>query len=228
MTDDQGLDPHRDDWMPTPFLLKVYDRAARTYVMEFEVPKQLLLQENWEALVHDEVLRYGHRDGLVLEGQVAITAREKEQAPPDGTTERDASVREVLLDEDKEEQAAVEQDAVEFPFMSQKEIEFRRRMRADLRQTAQEALGFVQRHLDGRPVPGDEREFKINPQAFMEGFFGGTPQPVSSADVMVVHCEAFVASDLGLLSDDDQRWKEHIEAQVTDVEIPDDLSGLDG
>lgn len=229
-TPEGGADPHRDDWKPVPLTLKTYDRDAKTYVIEFEAPKQLMLNPEYHAMVHDEVLRNADRDGLMLEGQIIVTERDKGTEPVDPTIARDATVQEVLLDPAKEEQVEVEQDAIESPYkMSDAEIAFRKRQRESMRQTAEEAFGFVNRTM-GEAVEIEGRKFQVDRNAFMEGFFGGPP--VVKRDVMVVRAEAMVAMDSGLLSDDTVRdehaTEEDIDAQVADVEIPDDLSGLDG
>lgn len=230
-TPEGGVDPRRDDWKPVPLTTKTYDREAKTYVIEFEAPKQLMLNPEYHAMVHDEILRNADRDGLMLEGQVVITERDKGTEPRDATEAQDATVHEVLKDPAKEEQVAVEQDKIESPYkLSDAEIAYRKKMRENLRQTGMEALGFTQAQLDGRPLP-EGREFKVDPKAFMEGFFGGPVAP-PSRDTMVVRVEAMVAMDSGLLTDDSVRdehaAEEDIDAQVADVEIPDDLSGLDG
>jgi hypothetical protein len=231
-TPEGGVDPHRDDWVPVPLTLKTYNRESKTYTIEFEAPKQLLLMSNFEAMVHDEILRNADRDGLMLEGQVVITNRDKGTAPRDVTEAQDTTVHEVLKHPEKEAEVEVEQDKIDSPYkMSDAEIAFRKRQRESLRQTGAEALGFVQRHLDGAPLP-EGKQFKVDREAFLDGFFGGGVISPPPREVMVVHVEAMVAMDSGLLADDTVRAEhaaeDDIEAQVADVEIPDDLSGLDG
>lgn len=230
-TPDGGTDPHRDDWKPVPLTLKTYDRESKTYVIEFEAPKQLTLHPEYHAMVHDEILRNADRDGLMLEGQVVITERETGTEPKDPTLAQDATVHEVLLDPSKEEQVAVEQDAIESPYkMSEAEKAYRQRMRQSMRETAEEAFGFVNRTL-GEDVVIEGKKFQVDRNAFMEGFFGGPPVTKKN-DRMIVRVEAMVAMDSGLLADDSTRdehaTEEDIEQQVADIEIPDDLSGLDG
>lgn len=221
-TPDSGADPHRDDWKPVPLTLKQHNREAKTFVIEFEAPKQLLVLENFEALVHDETLRYADRDGLVLEGQIVVTTRAKGEPHKDVTEEQDATVHEVLRDPSKESEVAAEQDQIDSPYkLSDAEIAYRRKMRESMRQTGAEALGFTQRQLDGRSLPGGH-EFKVNPQAFMEGFFGGGP--TLRPDVMVVRAEALVALDTGVTTEPAPEPP----VDEIDIVVPDDLSGLDG
>lgn len=75
-------DRFRDSWKPVPLRSKAYSEDSHMYTIEFEVPKQTLLLENFEALVHDELLRNAHRDGLVPIGQPFIETREKPRETP--------------------------------------------------------------------------------------------------------------------------------------------------
>lgn len=230
-----GADPHRDDWKPVPLLAKVYDRETKVYYIEFEAPKQLLLNPQYSAMVHDELLRNADRDGLMIEGQVVITERDKGTQAPDPTTERDATVQEVLKDPAKEADVEIEQDKIESPYkMSDAEIAYRKRMRESMRQTGLESLGFVQRELDGKPLP-DGRRFTVDREAFLDGFFGGTG-PVRKPEVMIVRAEALVAMSLGttdaevterLMREEPPKEEIDVEKEMLGIEIPDDLSGLD-
>lgn len=253
-TPEGGADKFRDTWVPTPFLTKVYDAEAKTYTMEFRLPKQLLLvNPQWQAMVHDEVLRYADRDGVILEGQIVITEREggtdTVAATLDPTIDRDATVSEVLMDPDKEPEVAEEQAKVERPdIMSPAEQAMRKRLRDNMRETEQALFGFTSDQLDGRPLP-QGREFKVDRKAFQEGFFGvGGPKPEPTLrDFMIVTCEAMVSMSLGSLDaepltepapddsstvassgpDGDQFKGAGSLSDLLDQEIPDDLSGLD-
>jgi hypothetical protein len=170
-TPEGGTDPHRDDWVPVPLTLKTYDREAKTYVIEFKAPKQLLLNHEFEAMVHDEILRNADRDGLMLEGQIVVSHR------------------------DLDDQPVIEQDQVESPYqLSEGERMFRERI---TRQNA-ETIGML---------------------------FGGVPKP----DVMVVRAEALVTMDTGVIGADirERLTEESIADVLRNIEIPDDLSGLD-
>lgn len=225
-----GADPHRDNWVPVPLLSKNYDRKAKTYAIEFKAPKQLLLNEQYSAMVHDELLRNADRDGLIIEGQIMVTERDDkpENHEPDPTLERDAKTREVLLDPKKEEEVAAEQDAIESPYqMSKAEQDYRRRMRQNLRDTAEQVYGV----FADKEIQVGEHKGRVNREAFMEGFYGGPLVQPPKREMMIVRAEAMVAMDMGVLADDSVRAEhaaeDDIEAQVADVEIPDDLSGLD-
>jgi len=226
-----GTDPHRDNWVPVPLLAKKYDPETKTYFIEFEAPKQLLLNEQYHALVHDELLRNADRDGLIIEGQIMVTERDKD-APveTDPTIERDKTVQEVLKDPAKEEEVQAEQDAIESPYkMSEAEKEYRARMRQNLRETADEAFGFVQRNLDGRPLP-EGQQMRVDRDAFLEGFFGA-PMTPPKREVMVVRAEAMVAMSLSTLESTEETKADEPsmpDPDAVDFEIPDDLSGLDG
>lgn len=231
-----GLDPHRDAWVPVPLTLDDYNEQSMTYVIEFTAPKQLLLNPQFEAMVHDELLRNADRRGLMVEGQIAITTRDKGTAytvAEDETVERDATVQDVLLHPEKEEQDAIEQDAIESPYkMSKDEQEYRAKMRANLRDTANESLSFVQRNLDGRELPEGKR-FKVDPDAFLEGFLGSSPQaPRPIVQTLTVRAEALIAMDMGALYTGGEQAPEpqhKEEGSLQDLldSIPDDLSGLD-
>lgn len=232
-----GVDPHRDDWVPVPLRLKKYDPETKTYVIEFEAPKQLLLNGEFEAMVHDELLRHADRDGLIIEGQVVVTHRDRDAAETVAEpADPDAATRDVLLHPEKEAEVEIEQDAIESPYkMSKAEMEYRQRMRQNLRETAEEAFGFVAGQMDGTPLP-EGKQFKVDRDAFMQGFHGEAvfQRPMTSSDFMVVRAEALVVMSLGATepepglqggheiptSEDALDW--------LDVEIPDDLSGLDG
>lgn len=227
---DSGADPHRDDWVPVPLIAKKYDPETRVYFIEFEAPKQLLLNAQYSAMVHDELLRNADRDGLIIEGQVVITERDKaepKQPETDSTEKRDATTREVLLDPSKEEQVKAEQDAIQSPYkMSKAEEDFRRRMRQNLRETAETAFGFV---ADAE-IKFGEHTGRVNRDAFMEGFYGGPLVQPPKRATMVVHAEALVAMNLNsepsVLSEETKADID-IEQAMRDIEIPDDLSGLD-
>lgn len=190
-----GADPHRDDWVPVPLRAKKYDPETNVYFIEFEAPKQLLLNPQYSAMVHDELLRNADRDGLLIEGQIVITETDKTPPPP---------VEQKPLVEGEPMQ--VEQDAVESPYkMSDRERKFREQMAARNQETLR-AFGL------GEPV--------IQP-----------PQ----RETMIVRAEALVAMDMGAANDDVADYYGHapnkdidIERVMLDIEIPDDLSGLDG
>lgn len=229
-----GLDPHRDTWVPVPLTLDKYDPATKTYVIEFTAPKQLLLNTQFEAMVHDELLRNADRKGLVVEGQIAITTRDTGTAETvaDDTVERDKTVQDVLLHPEKEADVEAEQDALESPYkMSDKEREFRARMRQNMRDTANEALSFTQSQLDGRPIEGTDKKFEINPKAFMEGFMGvgRAVPPVTKVETMTVRAEALIAMDIGALNEEPQQKESpSLQDMLDNLDVPDDLSGLDG
>lgn len=223
-----GLDPHRDTWVPVPLTLNEYDAEKKTYTIEFTAPKQLLLNPQFEAMVHDELLRNADRKGLVVEGQIMVTTKDKNapETVADETRDRDASVQDVLLHPEKEAEAKAEQDALESPYkMSEAERAWREKQRQSLRDTGMEALGFAQRQFDGRSIEGTDEKFRIDPQSFLEGFHGKAPArpPVES---MTVRAEALIAMDLGL--------EEHkpedlpvVDPEMLNIEIPDDISELD-
>jgi len=236
-----GGDRFADGWVPVPLTEKNYDRDNRAYKIVFEAPKQLLLNPQWEAMVHDELLRNAHRDGLEIEGQIMVTTEDKGAVEiSDETLKRDAETREVLKDARKE--AAVEAEQRAMGGMSETEMKWRQKMRNNLRDTAEEAFGFVSGALDGTPIAeGDDRKWKIDREAFLDGFFGGgqMPAPVK-VDMMVITAEALVAADLGLdttLSYEPPTVEVHnpppnideaiLDDMMKDVEVPDDLSGLD-
>lgn len=222
-TPDSGADKFRDKWVPVPLREKTYDADAKTYVIEFEAPKQLMLNPQFEAMVHDELLRNADRDGLMIEGQVVVTTRDKDEPktvakpePPEPT-----------------EQDEVEVDKVESPYkMSDKELEFRQRLRQNVEDTANEAFGFVAGQLDGKPLP-EGRQFKVDRDAFMAGFHGEAvfQRPMTSKDFMVVRAEAIVAMSLSTVDEAEkklaQKAEDDIDKQIADFEIPDDLSELD-
>lgn len=230
-----GLDPHRDNWVPVPLTLNQYDAEKKTYTIEFTAPKQLLLNPQWEALVHDELLRNADRKGLVVEGQVMVTTRDKDQpetvaeASGDETTARDDSVRDVLEHPEKEaevEQAQAELDALDSPYkMSEKEREFRARMRQNTRETAEEAFGFVNRTMGDDVVIGGKK-FQVDRDAFMEGFYG-RPIEQRKVDMIVVHAEALIAMDTGLDAAEPGADLPVVDPDMLNVEIPDDISELD-
>lgn len=227
-----GLDPHRDTWVPVPLTVNDYDTETKTYVIEFEAPKQLLLNPQWEAMVHDELLRNADRKGLVVEGQIAITTRDKGQPETvaDETVERDKTVQDVLLHPEKEAEVEAEQDALESPYkMSEAERAFRARMRQDMRDTANEALSFTQSQLDGRPIEGTDKKFRVDPEAFMEGFTGAAAPPPRKVDIVVIRAEALIAMDLGHTTADAPAPNKDIdiEREMLYFEVPDDLSELD-
>ena len=224
-----GLDPHRDNWVPVPLTLNNYDAKTKTYVIEFEAPKQLLLNPQWEAMVHDELLRNADRKGLVVEGQIAITTRDKGEpvTVADETIERDRTVQQVLLDPSKEAEVEAEQDAMESPYkMSEAEREMRARLRQNLRDTADEAFNFARRSTEDIELPGTGRKFEIDRSAFMEGFTGQAPVEPRKVDVVVVRAEALIAMDLGVLNEEEQPKEEPSLQDLLD-NIPDDISELD-
>lgn len=230
-----GLDPHRDAWKPVPLTRNEYDAEKKTYTIEFTAPKQLLLHPEFEAMVHDELLRNADRKGLVVEGQIMVTTTDKDapqtvaEASADDTAVRDDTVRDVLEHPEKEAEVQAEQDALESPYkMSDAEKEWRAKQRESMRQTADEAFGFVKRTMGDDVVIGGKK-FEVDRGAFMEGFYG-RPIGERKADVMVVHAEALISMDLGLDTTQENKPEDLpvVEPDMLDVEIPDDLSGLDG
>lgn len=71
----EGEDPLAGKWVPVPLQKKEYSNASGAYAIEFVVPAQTLLLENFEAMAHDEVLRNAHKDGFIPIGQPIITSR---------------------------------------------------------------------------------------------------------------------------------------------------------
>lgn len=235
-----GLDPHRDNWVPVPLMVNEYDRETRTYAIEFTAPKQLLLNPQFEAMVHDELLRNADRLGLVVEGQVVITTRDKDapEVVADETVGRDSTVQDVLLHPEKEKEVQAEQDAIESPYkMSKAEQAYRAKIRQGLRDTGMEALGFVQRTLDGTEIEGSDRKFKVDPQAFLEGFHGVSATPPRKIESMVVRVEAMISVALTEMDPVERGTtveQENAAGPVADNtlakyldSIPDDLSELD-
>jgi hypothetical protein len=227
-----GLDPHRDDWVPVPLIRNEYDAEKKTYTIEFTAPKQLLLNPQFEAMVHDELLRNADRKGLVVEGQIMVTHQDKDapetvaEASADETTARDDTVRDVLEHPEKEAEVQAEQDAMESPYkMSDAEKEWRAKQRQSMRQTADEAFGFVKRTM-GDEVRIKGRKFEVDRDAFMEGFYG-RPIGERKVDIMVVRAEALIAMDMGLSGDEPGADLPVIDPDLMNIEIPDDLSELD-
>jgi len=211
---DDGADKFRDNWVPVPLILNHYDGSTKTYTIEFYAPKQLLLNQQWEAMVHDELLRNADRRGLIVEGQISITTED---------------VAPTVVEEIKEPDVEAEQDAVYK--MSDAEKAMRARVRQNIHDRAHESLDVAKRTLEGKTLPTGE-PFKINEKEFMKGFLGDalehpTPEHRAGAaqpDNIKVRAEAFISIDLGEPSGDE----EIIEHLPPDIEIPDDLSGLDG
>jgi hypothetical protein len=225
-----GLDPHRDNWVPVPLTLNEYDAEKKTYTIEFTAPKQLLLNTQFEAMVHDELLRNADRKGLVVEGQIMVTTRDKAkpetvaEAAADETTARDDTVRDVLEHPEKEAEVQAEQDAIESPYkMSKAEQEWRAKQRQSMRETADEAFGFVKRTMGDDVVIGGKK-FEVDRDAFMEGFYG-RPIGERQVETMTVRAEALIAMDLGITEPGADLPV--VDPEMLGIEIPDDLSGLD-
>jgi hypothetical protein len=239
-----GADPIGDKWVPVPGTVKVYDRAAKSYKIVMQIPALTTLLPDFEAMVHDELLRNAHHDGLVIEGQIFITtetAGSKTVDEVDPTLKRDQTVREVLLDPAKEADVEAEQDKM--PGMSQAERDFRKRMRQNVRETADEAFRFVSGAMDGTDIGDTGKKFKVDERAFKEGFFGEPVGPPPKVGMVKVTAEAIVGADLGLT---DEEWvatdpqadkavtesdirttDQMLDEQTMDFEVPDDLSELD-
>ena len=68
--------------VPVPLVLDEFDEKTLTYTIEMSLPVRVTLLEEFEAMVHDEILWNAHRRGLVPIGQAFISTRDPEKTEP--------------------------------------------------------------------------------------------------------------------------------------------------
>lgn len=84
------IDP--SERVPVPLTLDEWDPETMTYTIEMRLPKQVTLLDEFEAMVHDEVLYNADKKGLMAVGQALISIREPQEKheppkPPEELTE---------------------------------------------------------------------------------------------------------------------------------------------
>lgn len=79
--------------VPVPLTLDDFNEQKLTYTIEMRLPLQVLLNPDFEAMVHDECLWNAHRRGLIPIGQVLVTSHAEDKTrtkPVEELTEGEA------------------------------------------------------------------------------------------------------------------------------------------